>query len=83
MVLLSLGAAAKPVTQNLFRKGYRALDIGNLDMEYEWFLQGALQKTKLAKHGIIGRSANLKAGYETYVREVEEDISGTEERLTV
>jgi glycosyltransferase family protein len=40
-VLLSLGPAAKVLGYDLFIKGYRVLDIGHLDMEYEMFLRQA------------------------------------------
>lgn len=39
LVLLSLGPTAKVLGYDLFLKGYRVLDIGHLDMEYEMFLR--------------------------------------------
>jgi len=39
LFLLSLGVTAKFLAEDLYRDGYRVIDIGNLDMEYEWFLQ--------------------------------------------
>lgn len=39
LVLLSLGPAAKVIGYELFQRGYRVLDIGHLDMEYEMFLR--------------------------------------------
>ena len=36
LFLVSLGVAAKFLVEKLFLEGYRARDIGNLDMEYEW-----------------------------------------------
>ena len=50
LFLVALGAAAKPLAESLYLKGYRVVDIGNLDMEYEWFLQKAESKVKLKKH---------------------------------
>lgn len=70
MVLISLGAAAKPLTERLYLEGYRVLDIGNLDMEYEWFLMKAKNKVKIPKHEIVGKEANLNAGYEKYWSEI-------------
>ena len=45
----------------LFRKGYRVLDIGNMDLEYEWYVRGAAGKIPLNKHDIVGEEANRKA----------------------
>lgn len=61
LFLLSAGVAAKFLTVELFRQGYRALDIGNLDLEYEWYLRGADGKCALEKHEIEGVEANRKA----------------------
>ena len=70
LFLISLGAAAKPLTESLFHSGYRALDIGNLDKEYEWYLMQAEGKVKLRKHQIIGKEANQQAGYEEYLEQI-------------
>lgn len=50
LFLLSVGVAAKFIAYDLFQKGYRVLDIGNLDMEYEWFLRNADKKIPIEKH---------------------------------
>lgn len=70
MFLISLGAAAKPLVYDLYQKGYRAIDIGNLDLEYEWFLMGAEGKKTLPKHGVIGEDTNRKAGYTEYLGQI-------------
>lgn len=41
LILLSLGPTAKVLAYDLFLLGYRVLDIGHIDMEYEMFLKGA------------------------------------------
>ena len=41
LFLIALGPAAKPLVVRLWRAGRRALDIGHLDIEYEWFVRGA------------------------------------------
>lgn len=61
LFLLSVGVAAKFLAADLFRQGYRVLDIGNLDMEYEWYVRRAPGKCKLEKHDIAGEEANRKA----------------------
>lgn len=39
LILVSLGPTAKPIAYDLFKAGYRVLDIGHIDMEYEMFLK--------------------------------------------
>lgn len=68
--LISLGPAAKPLVYKLFIKGYRAIDIGQLDTEYEWFKMNAVQKEKIEKHNVIGKEENLKKGYDNYLEEI-------------
>lgn len=70
LFLLSVGVAAKFLARELYTRGYRVLDIGNLDMEYEWFLGGAAKKEPLAKHQIIGEEANRTAGYTQYLEQI-------------
>lgn len=71
LILVSLGAAAKPLVKNLYLQGYRVLDIGNLDMEYEWFLMKANTKVKIPKHKVVGKEENLNAGYKKYWEEIQ------------
>jgi hypothetical protein len=49
LVLVAMGPTAKPLAYELALDRFQALDIGNLDLEYEWFLQGA--KTKVIIQG--------------------------------
>ena len=41
LILISLGPAAKILAYDLFKLGYRVIDIGHIDMEYEMFLRNA------------------------------------------
>ena len=41
LLLVSMGACAKALTYDLYLDGYQVIDVGNLDIEYEWFLRGA------------------------------------------
>lgn len=75
MFLLSAGVAAKFLAVDLFQQGYRVLDIGNLDMEYEWYVRRTPGKCKLEKHGIEGVEANREAAlrdeaYAAYLEQV-------------
>lgn len=47
LILLSLGPCAKALGYELALNGYRVLDVGNLDIEYEWYLRGASGKVKI------------------------------------
>lgn len=75
LFLVSLGVAAKFLTEKLFLEGYRVIDIGNLDMEYEWYLRKAEYKEKIEKHDIIGEEANRNAGYEIYLKQIRRRIT--------
>lgn len=74
LVLLAVGPTAKPLGLVLFRNGYRVLDIGNLDTEYEWFLAGAQDKVKIAKQQVLTEEDNRKEGYTQYLSEVVQRI---------
>ena len=70
LFLLSVGVAAKFLAMELFRRGYRVLDIGNMDMEYEWYLRKTPDKMSLEKHSVAGEEANRQtaAHDEAYAR---------------
>lgn len=70
LFLFALGVTAKALVEEMFLKGYRVIDIGNLDMEYEWFLRKAVKKEPIPKHSIVGEEANRKAGYEEYLSQI-------------
>ncbi|MBS4827833.1 MAG: DUF1792 domain-containing protein [Firmicutes bacterium] len=70
LFLVALGAAAKPLAETLFENGYRVIDVGNLDMEYEWFLAGTLEKLPISKQKVIGIEENHKAGYDEYLSQI-------------
>lgn len=51
LILTMLGPTAKVLVYDLVQEGYRALDIGHIDSEYEWFQMGVSHKVKLShKH---------------------------------
>ncbi len=47
IILLSLGPTAKILAYDLFLLGYRIIDIGHIDMEYEMFLRKASEQIKV------------------------------------
>lgn len=74
LFLISLGIAAKFLVEKLFLEGYRALDIGHLDMEYEWYLHQTKAKEKIPKHDVIGEEANRNAGYHEYLAQIKRRV---------
>lgn len=48
LVLLALGPTATVLAYDLAMSGIQALDIGHIDIEYEWFLSGATEKVAVA-----------------------------------
>lgn len=49
LILIAMGATATVLAYDLAKAGYQALDIGHIDMEYEWMLTGKGKKTEV-KH---------------------------------
>ena len=52
LVLIALGPTATILAYDLYKLNIRALDIGHLDLEYEWYLSGAKEK-QLVKNKIV------------------------------
>ena len=48
LILVILGSAAKPLVYDLTRKGYQAVDVGQIDMDYEWYLAGEGHKVPIS-----------------------------------
>ena len=61
LVLIAVGQTATVLAHDLHLQGIRALDIGHIDIEYEWFLAGAVEKT-----AVTGK----------FVKEVEGQLEG-------
>lgn len=48
LVLLALGPAATVLAADLAREGIQTLDIGHVDIEYEWYLRGSKEKEAIS-----------------------------------
>ena len=73
LVLVALGPTATVLTYDLAQLGYQAIDIGNLDLEYEWYRQKAKVKTKVkGKYTSEVKGGHLVEDVEdaTYVNQV-------------
>ena len=53
MILIALGPTATILAYDLSVEGYQAIDIGHIDIEYEWFLNEAKEKSPV-KNKYIG-----------------------------
>lgn len=49
LFLIALGPTATVLAYDLFKSGYQAIDIGHVDVEYEWWRMGARRKVKLER----------------------------------
>lgn len=47
LILVALGQTATVLAYDLAVKGFRAVDIGHIDLEYEWFLRGVERPIKI------------------------------------
>ena len=47
MICISLGPSATVLAYDLAKEGYQALDIGQLDNEYEWYLREAEERIEI------------------------------------
>lgn len=47
MILIALGPTATVLAYDLSRYGYQAIDIGHIDIEYEWFLKKSNKKVAI------------------------------------
>lgn len=63
LVLIALGPTATVLAYDLHIKGIRAIDIGNIDIEYEWFLNGATKKTALSGRVVEEVAVDLSADF--------------------
>jgi Domain of unknown function (DUF1792). len=74
LVLVSLGPTATVLTYDLACRGIQAIDIGQLDNEYEWFLRKSERRIKLPNKGV----AELP---ESYYSETMIENAGFEEQI--
>lgn len=47
LILIALGQTATVLSYDLAKLGYWAIDIGHVDIEYEWYLRGAKDKIQI------------------------------------
>ena len=47
LILVVLGAVSNLLVYDLLQKGYQAIDIGQIDMDYEWYRVGAKKRVPI------------------------------------
>lgn len=74
LVLIALGHTATVLAYDLAKEGYQAIDIGHLDIEYEWFLRGTDRKipieNKFVNEAPLGRCVAEEIDDKKYNREI-------------
>lgn len=84
LFLLALGPTATVLAYDLCKAGYQAVDVGHVDLEYEWYLKGKGCRTE-----VVGKYNNEMPGGEVleeirdpeYQRQIIADYSHEEEKL--
>lgn len=62
LILLALGPTASVMSYALFREGFRAVDLGHADVEYEWFLHGAQTRVPIRNKFVNEAGAGAGVG---------------------
>lgn len=77
LLILALGPTATVLSYDLSKLGYQALDLGHIDIEYEWFLMGATEKVpvkgKYVNETKEGRNPDAITS-EEYYKQIEKQI---------
>ena len=78
LFLLALGPSATVLAYDLHKCGFQAVDIGHIDVEYEWFLNGETEK-KPVKYKFVNEANNQNAvedcNDESYISQIVAEIS--------
>lgn len=83
LYILALGPTATVMAADLHLLGFQALDLGHLDIEYEWFRQGVTKKVPITgkysnESSILGLAASAVSGElisEVYTTQVIANLS--------
>lgn len=58
LIIIALGPTATVLAAKLTQKGYQAIDIGHLDIEYEWFLKKTNNRVEIKGKDILELGSN-------------------------
>ncbi|WP_209122914.1 SP_1767 family glycosyltransferase [Alkalihalobacillus sp. BA299] len=73
VILLAAGPTATVLAYDLYKEGYQSIDIGHVDIEYEWFLRGAKTKVQIENKYVCEAGAGKDVGElkdEKYLSEI-------------
>ncbi len=73
LILLALGPTATVMSRALFHAGFRAVDLGHADVEYEWFLRHATERIPIRNKYVNEAGAGYGVGAledETYQSQI-------------
>lgn len=62
LILIAAGPTATVLAYDLFHAGYQAIDIGHVDIEYEWFLRQVKNKVKVENKYVCEAGAGVDIG---------------------
>lgn len=73
LIILALGHTATVMAYDLSKLGYQALDLGHIDVEYEWMLHNAKNKIKL-KNKYVNEAGGIEFDSNFYDAEYNSQI---------
>lgn len=76
LILIALGPTATVLAYDLHKFGYQAIDIGHLDVEFEWFLQKAIVREKIKNKYVIEANSPIKTDDNYLNEEYQKQIVG-------
>ena len=77
LVLIALGMTATCLAYDLAKEGYQAIDIGHVDIEYEWFRMKAKSRVPIANKYVAESKERLLESGEidnSYIKQVKVQI---------
>lgn len=75
LILISLGPSATVLAYDLFLEGFQAIDLGHIDLEYEWFLQKSEKRVQIKNKSVNELSEEIEIA-EFVNEEYEKQIIG-------
>lgn len=73
LILIALGPTATVLAYDLCKLGYQAIDVGHIDIEYEWLMMGAKHKVNIKSkyvNEVIGGDQVVIENEDVYQRQI-------------